>query len=352
MWLPVVIGSGGVVLPESTTPVGRPPRRFRALYAVVVVVALFAVVRLIGLAGNCVSGRCRTLSGTLDASINAAGKTDPRLVGYSEGKSLQTGLQECRGIAVDRSGRIYVAGDYAIRVCLGDGTHKLDIRTDAKPFCLAVGLDGTIYAGMQDHVEVFDPGGRRTAVWGSQNKRACFTSIAVESGRIWVADAGNRAVLRYGRSGRLAQAIAEKDPAKHVPGLIVPSPYVDVSRAGDGAVWVSDPGRHQLELYASDGALKRSWGKTSFAIDGFSGCCNPTHFALLPGGGFVTSEKGIPRVKAYRPDGTFDCVVAGRESFAPDVTGLDLAVGPGGRVLVLDPARRTVRFFTRVRAGR
>jgi len=80
-------------------------------------------------------------------------------------------------------------------------------------------------------------------------------------------------------------------------------------------------------------------------LEGFAGCCNPSHFALLPGGGFVTSEKGLPRVKEYSPDGTLRTVVAGSEGFAPGSVGLDLATDPGGRVYVLDPVARAVRVF-------
>jgi hypothetical protein len=61
----------------------------------------------------------------------------------------------------------------------------------------------------------------------------------------------------------------------------------------------------------------------------------------------VTSEKGIPRVKVYRADGTFECVVAGAESFKNDEVGLDVAAARDGRIYVLDPADKTVRVFVR-----
>ena len=63
-------------------------------------------------------------------------------------------------------------------------------------------------------------------------------------------------------------------------------------------------------------------------------------------GSFVTSEKGLPRVKVYGKDGTFKAMVAGPESFRPGTVGLDLAADSMGRVLVLDPARSQLRFFT------
>ena len=82
-------------------------------------------------------------------------------------------------------------------------------------------------------------------------------------------------------------------------------------------------------------------------IEGFCGCCNPTNIALLADGKIVTSEKGLPRVKVYRPDGTLESVIAGPEAFASRVVGLDLAVDAAERVMVLDPAAKTVRSFER-----
>jgi hypothetical protein len=80
-------------------------------------------------------------------------------------------------------------------------------------------------------------------------------------------------------------------------------------------------------------------------IDGFCGCCNPTHMAILDNGSFVTSEKGLPRVKVIAPTGELQAVVAGPGQLAPDTVGLDLAIDPEGRILVLDPAARMVRVF-------
>jgi hypothetical protein len=80
-------------------------------------------------------------------------------------------------------------------------------------------------------------------------------------------------------------------------------------------------------------------------LDGFCGCCNPSHLALTPDGKFITSEKGLPRVKVYDRAGRFECVVAGPDRFARDTVGLDVAVDSTGRILVLDPAAGAVRVF-------
>ena len=82
-------------------------------------------------------------------------------------------------------------------------------------------------------------------------------------------------------------------------------------------------------------------------IEGFCGCCNPSHFAILEDGSFVTSEKGIPRVKIYDRLGRLASVVAGSDRFDEGTVGLDLALDSAQRILVLDPARRAVRIFVK-----
>ncbi len=80
-------------------------------------------------------------------------------------------------------------------------------------------------------------------------------------------------------------------------------------------------------------------------LEGFCGCCNPSHLARMADGRFVTSEKGLPRVKLYAEDGTFVGLVAGTDAFAKETVGLDLAVDGDGRILVLDPVAKAVRVF-------
>ena len=80
-------------------------------------------------------------------------------------------------------------------------------------------------------------------------------------------------------------------------------------------------------------------------IDGFSGCCNPTHFTILPNGDIVTAEKGLIRVKLYSKDGILKGVVATPEQFSEGTTGLDLVVDSRGKIFINDPIRKQVRIF-------
>jgi hypothetical protein len=170
-----------------------------------------------------------------------------------------------------------------------------------------------------------------------------------------VADAGNRLVLRYDLSGRLAGRIGQKNHDRGVPGLVVPSPYLDVKMGADGWLRVNNFGRHLVEVYDPAGDRKSSWGKPGAAIEGFFGCCNPVGLAVLPDGRCVTCEKGLPRVKIYSAGGALDSVVAGPDAFPQNAKaadeshctrgGLDAAVDSHGRIYVLDLIGEEVRVM-------
>jgi hypothetical protein len=113
-----------------------------------------------------------------------------------------------------------------------------------------------------------------------------------------------------------------------------------------------------VEAYTVDGDLELVWGKATAGIEGFCGCCNPINLALLRDGRTITCEKGLPRVKVYRVDGTFESVVAGAEAFPENAKatmgqrgwdcrhgGLDAAADSKGRVFILDYVAADVRVM-------
>jgi hypothetical protein len=277
-------------------------------------------------------------------------KVDPALIKYSEVQQIKIDLKILKALAVDSNDNIYVCGDTTLLILKSNGQTISRIALDEPATCIAVGDDKQIYLGMTDHVEIYDSSGSRKSAWDRLNNRAIITSIALTSSDIdtddvFVADAGNQVVLRYNTSGKLLRRIGEKDPGRDIPGLIVPSPYLDVAIGYEGYLWVVNPGRYSLENYTRDGTLRSSWKKASMSIEGFCGCCNPTHIAILSNGSFVTSEKGLPRVKILNQSGDLIAVVAGPEHFKEGTVGLDLAVDSTGRILVLDPSAGVVRIF-------
>ncbi|MFH1881106.1 MAG: NHL repeat-containing protein [Planctomycetota bacterium] len=333
------------------------------LIALAIVIAVVALVRL-DTTGKKGSGLGKEYLYEIDAKI------DPNLIIYEQlGEVFSTGLKAPTAIAVGPGERVYVAGDEVIRI-FNEGPNSIfssfgQIELTDAPRCLTVADDGKFYIGTKDHVEVYDNQGKQLASWDSLGDDAVLTSIAVSKNDVFVADAGNRIVLRYDTAGKLINRIGAKDKARNIPGFVIPSPYFDLAVGRDGLLRVVNPGRHRIEAYTFEGDLEFFWGKFSNVdVKGFCGCCNPANFAILDDESFVTCEKGLTRVKIYDAEGTFVGVVAGPEQlieggtericYFPDqcqAGGFDVAVDAAGRIFVLDTIKNVVRIFTKIKRG-
>jgi hypothetical protein len=275
-------------------------------------------------------------------------KIDPELILYEEIGRIELTVQNPRGIASGPKSNIYVTGDNALEIIRDDRNDSVRIFLEDTAKSVTVDYNnGDIYLGMQDHVEVFDSSGSRKDIWPELGELALITSIALTRDFVFVADAGNHIILRFNRSGRLLGRIGDKNETRGIAGFILPSPYFDIAAGTGDSIWAANNGRHLIENYSYEGELLSSWGQPSMNIEGFSGCCNPMHFALLPDGSFVTSEKGLLRVKVYDSSGGFVSVVAGAESFSGRTIAPDLAVDSNGQILALDNAAGFVRIFSR-----
>jgi hypothetical protein len=287
-------------------------------------------------------------------------KTDPKLIKYEQVGQFPCPKPDPRRITIGRDDRVYIAAGDAVCVLDRDGVRIKEIPCSGVVRCVAVAADGLLYAGVGDHVEVLDANGKRVAIWEAPTRQTWITGLAVGENEVFAADSSHRVVLRYDTSGKLVGRIGERNKDRNVPGLIVPSPYLDVKLAPDGLLRVNNTGRHQVEAYTANGDLEFSWGKPSAGIEGFCGCCNPIGLALLPDGRCVTCEKGLPRVKVYSPRGEFECVVAGAEVFPANARtgslktrsdgllgGLDVAVDSQQRIYILDLVANDVRIMKR-----
>lgn len=287
-------------------------------------------------------------------------KTDPKLIQYDLQTRFASPRPDARRVAVGPSDTLYLAAGNYVIVYGKDLQKQHEIALSGPARCVAADADGTLYVGLKDHVEVFDPKGQHREPWAIAAPKTWFTGLAVAEHDVFAADAGNRVILRYDKSGKVLGRIGEKNKDRNIPGLITPSPFLDVEIARDGLLRATNPGRHQVELYTFKGDLEFSWGKPTMAIDGFCGCCNPINIALLPDGRYVTCEKGLPRVKIYGEKGAFEGVVAGPESFPESLrtgaglsksdgsmAGLDAAVDSRGRVFVLDQLAGEIRVMTK-----
>jgi hypothetical protein len=276
---------------------------------------------------------------------------DPKLLQYTEIRTVPIRAQTVHSIAVDGGNTVYVSADAQVFTVKGYSQPQSFLATDGTATCIGIDTNGDIYLGLTDHIEVYDRNGAKKARWNDSGEKAMLTSLAVAGEYVYAADAGNRILRKYDKSGTEVLRIGGKDKSRGIPGSIVPSPFFDVAIDPDGFIWLVNPGRHTLENYTPEGDLRTSWGVFSMDIGGFCGCCNPSHVALLDDGRFVTGEKGIPRVKVYDRLGNLESVVAGPGQFAEGTEGLDLATDSEGRIYVLDPVKRAVRVFERKKTG-
>lgn len=273
---------------------------------------------------------------------------NPDMVCYEEINQLKPETEYLYGIATDVNDNLYVAGTENIFIYDVKGNLVNSINVKDNAYCITVSEAGNMYLGMADHVEIWNTDGDQIQSWSSMGEAAIFTSIAVKGNSVYVADVGNKVVYHYNQDGELQNKIGEKDTENGKLGFIIPSPYFDLLIGRDDELWVVNPGIHQLESYRSNGEMISSWKKTSMQLDGFSGCCNPSHIAMLSDGSFVTSEKGIERVKIHRPTGEFKCVVATPDQFIAGTTDLDLAVDSNDRIYVSDPKKGVVKVYDRI----
>lgn len=286
----------------------------------------------------------------------------PELIGYAERFRFDTSLQEPHSLAVASDGTILVAGDRAVVRLSPAGQVLGTIPLEQTPTCLAVAGAGTevserIYVGCGRHLSVFSAQGEPIGQWPDLEQRAVLTAIAVAPPRVFVADAGQRVVHILDLEGRVVGRIGAADPDRHMPSFVIPSPYFDLVVGPDETLWVVNPGMRRIESYSFTGELQSMWGRAGAGIADFFGCCNPAHLALLPDGRFVTSEKGIPRIKVYSDAGEFERVVAGPRELGVSASALvdargdqvervfDVAAAQDGAVLVLDTLERCIRVF-------
>jgi len=211
---------------------------------------------------------------------------------------------------------------------------------------VAAAPDGRIFVAAGNRV-VVGAGTKSAAIWDSLGEQAQITGIAADSNQVWICDAAQRVVWRFDFDGRLLGQLPLPGTPREM-SFVVPSPSFAVAMAPEGGFWVVNPGRFQLQHHALDGQLLAKWSKPGMTVPAFSGCCNPAFVAVLPNGDLVTSEKKIPRVKIYAPDGTFRSVVAPPLALPGD-EGRPVAVDRAGRVLVLDGKK--IRVFERREGG-
>ena len=215
-------------------------------------------------------------------------------------------------------GSIYIATPNTISIYGMSGELQTNFPTPSDLRDLTVHA-GLIYALFPTRIEVYDRQGDLQQEWDACSENSDYCSFAVCAEGVFVTDASNKNICKYNLDGSLSRFIQSPK------GFIVPSYSFGITFS-DGLVYCSNPGRHQVESYTTDGEFVASFGKSGAQAGAFSGCCNPVVLTPANHGELLTSEKGIPRISCYRTDGTFRSVLLDGKALGGGHAAYDIRV--------------------------
>ncbi len=267
------------------------------------------------------------------------------LILYREIRNFRMGFEKPAALTI-AGDSIFLVGDQKLKVTNTAGQLLLEIDLFEKPTSVEVAGE-KIYIAWESGIWVYSTEGILLDTWQIEGENNYLTGLAASAEYVFASNAGTRRVHRFKLDGELELSFEGKASADDLHGFIIPSPYFDIDINTYGDLWVVNPGLHTLENYTEGGNLREHWRASGARIEGFSGCCNPAHFCFLPDGSFVTSEKGLVRVKLYKPSGEFLGVVAAPTQFDEKVEGEapDVAVDTQGNIYALDFDRKLLRVF-------
>ena len=278
-------------------------------------------------------------------SVDEFRNVPEELVKYKEIRNFNLGFVLAEALEIANN-KIYAVGDQELKIVDFSGTLLGEVGFLDEPHGLDV-VGDTIYVVFEKFVWIVDEMGTTIHKWEVDGEDTYLTAVAVEGDDIMVADAGNRRILRFNHQGEIVNEFEGKTDDDLAHGFIIPSPYFDLDINTYGDLWVANPGMHTMENYTKEGRLREYWKASGNQTENFSGCCNPAHFCFLPDGSFVTSEKGLVRVKIYKASGEFAGVVAPPTKFDEKIEGQapDVAVDEDGNIYALDFDRNVLRVF-------
>lgn len=268
---------------------------------------------------------------------------DPALISHKEIRNFSLGSLKSAALAYS-DGRLFVAGDSTLLIMGTDGSGPQKHPILADPLGMLVSEQG-IFIGYERFVAHYDDEVKLVRRWADLGPRAVITNLAGKGEKVYVADAGNREVRIYSLQGEVLGVFEGKSESEAGHGFIVPSANFDLAVNDYGELWVVNPGKHAMENYSDDGRMRGFWEKASFGIDGFLGCCNPARITVMDDGSFVTSEKGMVRIKIHDQSGKLISVVAAPDLFEEEGKAPDVCCDDRGVIYALDFDRNVIRVF-------
>jgi hypothetical protein len=252
---------------------------------------------------------------------------------------FEPGKGQLNALSVTNNGRIILGGELYIAFYDQDFNLQWEYKPEM-PVTALTEFGDHIYAAIQNIILVLNMKGEKLDEWGPFETNAHITSLAANEKWVAFADAANKKVFVLDREGVMKTIIGKpEDP------FILPSFYFDIAFDSEDNLFVANTGNRRIEKRKIDGTLLSYFGEAGTDKSAFCGCCNPSHFILIPGG-FVTAEKGINRIKILNGKGEFMEFVSSANRFVPALP-LDIASQDGKVIYGANPADSKVYVFKR-----
>jgi hypothetical protein len=252
---------------------------------------------------------------------------------------FEPGKGRLEAVAVSANGMIILGGESFIACYDPAFIFQWEYKSGMPVQALAYSNE-KIYAVSGNLIEVLNSKGEKVEEWGPYGDKSLITSISANDTYVAFADAGNKKIYILDKAGIVKNMTGESDEP-----FIIPSPYFDVILGSDNTLYVANTGKRRIERRNIDGTLLDFFGHEGTAPGAFCGCCNPAHFALIPGG-YITAEKGLNRIKILGSKGEFIEAVSFSNKFIPSVP-LDVASADGSIIYAANPADSKLYSFKR-----
>lgn len=226
------------------------------------------------------------------------------------------------GVAIDRAGRVVVAdpSNNRLQVFSADGRFVRVIGRSGlahgrlnNPEGVAIDHAGNIYVAdnRNDRVEKFSSRGRYVATVGHRRGHAVGLQRGSERGQVvspwglaigargdlYVVDQGNARIQVFASNGRLRRAFGGFGAG---PGRFVMPYGIATDRAG--AVYVTDAATNRILVFSAGGRFLRQFGSTGAAAGQLYG---PTGIAISRSGLVAVSDRNGHRIGIWNTAGAF-----------------------------------------------
>ena len=250
--------------------------------------------------------------------------------------------------------RVSAVSDYTYAKTIGIGVGTSNKQFNS-PTGIAVDSSGKIYVAdtFNHRVQIFNPDYTHaktigTGVFGSSNEQFSGpTGIAVDSsGKIYVADTGNHRVQIFNSDYTHAKTIGITGKSGSSNGQF--SGPIGIAVDSSGKIYVADRDNHRVQIFNSDYTHAKTigiTGKSGSSNGQFSG---PTGIEVNSSGKIYVADLGNHQVQIFNPDYTHAKTIGtgvGGSSNEQFDRPQGIAVNSSGKIYVADLGNHRVQIF-------